>query len=152
MYSDEWRRDKSISLSRSQKINSSTNIHYWVNTRNELVGVQINFNLADDVHYELQANELYRFLDEVLQVESRDNYIETLREFLQSSPIPQVELGVALYQNGIEYQKMAFYDTDFDDEYEYQEPQEPPQRKMSQEEIKKRLSGRAAEYLMFLDD
>ena len=108
MYSDEWIKDKSLRTTERKSINNTANIYFWLNDNDELVGVSINFELANDVHYELKANEWYRFLNQVLKVDNKENYLKYLRDFLESSSIPQVNLAIVLNQNAIEYKKVAF--------------------------------------------
>lgn len=55
MYSDQWLQDKSLHKAAAVEINSTTNVPYWLNENEQLVGVCVNFELADDVHYELNT-------------------------------------------------------------------------------------------------
>lgn len=115
MYSDEWIKDKSLRTTERKSINNTADIYFWLNYNDELIGVTINFELANDVHYELKANEWYRFLDEVLKVDNKENYIKYLKDFFESLSIPQVNLATVFDQNSIEYKKVAFFDFDIDD-------------------------------------
>lgn len=74
MYSDKWMLDISLHKTAAVEINSTTSIHYWLNDDKQLVGVCVNFELADDVHYKLKADEWLRFLGEVLKVEPHSDY------------------------------------------------------------------------------
>lgn len=108
MYSDKWMSDISLHKSPEIEINSATNIYYWLDENEQLVGVCINFELPDDIHYELKAENWLRFLDEVLGVNSHDDIIAPFSDFLNAS-IPQVDLGTALDTKHIEYKKISFY-------------------------------------------
>lgn len=107
MYSDKWMSDISLHKLPAIEINSTTNMYYWLDENEQLVGVCINFELADDIHYELKAENWLRFLDEVLRVNSHDDIIAPLSDFLNAS-IPQVDLGTALDTKHIEYKKITF--------------------------------------------
>ena len=109
MYSDKWMSDTSLHKTAAVEINSATNIHYWVNEDEQLVGVCVHFELADDVHYELKADEWSRFLDEVLMAAPHSDYTVSLRKFLNAS-MPQVDFETALDAKNIEYKKISFYD------------------------------------------
>lgn len=109
MYSDKWMFDTSLHKSAAVEINSATNVHYWLNDNEQLVGVCVSFELAEDVHYELKAEEWVRFLRDVLMVDPHSDYTVPLRNFLNTS-IPQVDFGTALDAKHIEYKKIAFYD------------------------------------------
>lgn len=109
MYSDKWMLDKSLHKTTAVEINSTTNVRYWLNENDQLVGVCVNFELADDVHYELKADEWIRFLGEVLMVAPHSDYTVPFRKFLNTS-FPQVDFGTALNAKNIEYKKIAFYD------------------------------------------
>lgn len=109
MYSDKWMFDTSLHKSAAVEINSTTNVYYWLNENEQLVGVCVNFELAEDVHYELKAEEWVRFLCEVLMVSPHSDYTVPFRNFLNTS-IPQVYFGTALDAKHIEYKKIAFYD------------------------------------------
>lgn len=98
MYSDKWIQDKSLHKTAAVKINNTTNILYWLNEKDQLVGVCVNFELVDDVHYELKAENWIRFIKEVLGLDIKENIIIPFREFL-NSPIPQTDFGIALYNH-----------------------------------------------------
>lgn len=109
MYSDKWLQDKSLHKTTAVEISSTTNIAYWLNEKEQLVGVCVNFELSDDVHYELEANSWYRFLKEVLDVMPNSDYIPSLRQFITPTH-PHVDFENALISKNIDYKKIAYFD------------------------------------------
>lgn len=109
MYSDQWIKDPSIRKTASIKINATTNVRYWLDENEQLVGVSVNFELADDVHYELKVENWNRFLEEVLNIKPTDDFIVPFRNFLNTQA-PQINFGIVLYDKQIEYKSIAFYD------------------------------------------
>lgn len=109
MYSDKWMHDTSLYVTNAVEINSTTNVCYRMSDQEQLVGVCVNFELANDVHYELTAENWNRFLGEVLLIAPNSNYVDPFREFLNTS-IPQVDFGTVLDNKHIEYKKIAYFD------------------------------------------
>lgn len=112
--SDQWLQDKSLHKTAAVEINTTTNVQYWLNENEQLVGVCVNFELADDVHYELNTENWFRFLREVLFIAPNSNCVVPFRDFLNTAA-PQVDFGLVLDAKRIEYKKVAFHDCDIDD-------------------------------------
>lgn len=77
------------------------NVQYWLNENEQLVGVCVNFELADDVHYELNTENWFRFLREVLFIAPSSNCVVPFRDFLNTAA-PQVGFGMVLNAKRIE--------------------------------------------------
>lgn len=101
VYSDQWLQDKSLHKAAAVEINSTTNVQYWLNENEQLVGVCANFELADDVHYELNTENWFRFLREVLFIAPSSNCVVPFRDFLNTAA-PQVDFGMVLDAKRIE--------------------------------------------------
>lgn len=114
MDSGQWLQDKSLHKTAAVEINSTTDVQYWLNENEQLVGVCVNFELADDVHYELNTENWFRFLREALFIAPSSNCVVPFRDFLNTAA-PQVDFGMVLDAKRIEYKKVAFHDCDIDD-------------------------------------
>ena len=99
--SGQWLQDKSLHKAAAVEINSTTNVQYWLNENEQLVGVCVNFELADDVHYELNTENWFRFLREVLFIAPSSNCVVPFRDFLNTAA-PQVDFGMVLDAKRIE--------------------------------------------------
>ena len=108
MYSDEWIKDKAIIKSPANKVNDFTNISFWRNACGELVGVSVNFELAEDVHYEFKADAWRLLLKAVLHLTEFEDYLPALNELIGKDET-SYHFGMALFSNNIEHNKMAFY-------------------------------------------
>ena len=114
MYSDDWMNDATLRKSMPQDLTDESNIEYWLDQNNETVGVAINFEFADDVHYELTGENWRTFLKTVLNHNQPGNGLPKFRAFLKGK-LPHIKFEEALKKNNIEFKKIAFFDCDFDD-------------------------------------
>lgn len=108
MYSDVWMRIKGYNMTSPISVNETVNIYKWLNKRNEPIGVCVNFELADDVHYELKIEEWNKFLNCVLMIDESDDFIKPFQKFL-TIRLPQAAFADVLNKNNIEYKKISFY-------------------------------------------
>lgn len=120
MYSDNWRRNETLRATNPVAIDAQTNYKYWVDRRGKTVGVQINFELADDVHYEMEAEQWYAFVEKVLHISTMERFVNRLlgidteekicrklKALLE--PLCWFGLEVKLRRNDIRFSKIAFY-------------------------------------------
>lgn len=113
MYSDIWTNDKSLRKTVPIKITTESNVEYWINEKDELIGVAVNFEVADDVHIELTRDNWMLFLQKVLHLTDIRDIEEKLSDFLKGDA-PYIAFEKSLEQEKIEYKKAAFFDVDFD--------------------------------------
>ncbi len=112
MYSDVWIKDDSIQKSIPYDVTDEANIEYWHDRDHHIVGVKLNFEFADDVHYELTWDNWLIFLEKVLHHTERGDGLKKLAAFLKGK-LPHIKFEHALQKHGIEYKKMAFFHLDF---------------------------------------
>jgi hypothetical protein len=107
MYSDEWLKQ---GFTKGEKINVSSIVNYgiWLDNDGVPVGVTINFETADDFHYELLMQDWNKFLKEVLLDDNPINTERVFREFINSNNWP-FGFEEMLDAKSIEYKKIAFY-------------------------------------------
>ena len=113
MYSDEWMNDMTLRKSIPQDLTDELNIEYWLDQNNETVGVTINFEFADDVHYELTGENWQKFLITVLNHNEPGNGLPKFRTFLKGK-LAYIKFEDVLKKSSIEFKKIAFFDCDFD--------------------------------------
>ena len=111
MYTDEWRK-KGIKYRMEERIPVSGLVYYrHINGENdEILGVCVDFEDADDFHYELLANDWKRFCDTFLE---HGDEKQMFKQFLEKKDLNTVEgwfaFETALQQENIPFKKMAFY-------------------------------------------
>ncbi len=106
MYSDEWLKQGYTS---SEQIAVSDIAYYriWHDHAGNEIGATVDFETANDFHYELPIAEWRRFLSEVLRIAKPDNLTTALREyFVKNKGLFDFERDLRI--NGIVYQKIFF--------------------------------------------
>lgn len=107
MYSDKWVFNENFRKIPQMHFNDNIDIQYWLNSDNILVGVCIDFELADDVHYELTATNWFKFLEKVLRISCEKNVSVELAHFFQSNS-SHFYFSEILNKYGIEFKKIYF--------------------------------------------
>lgn len=106
MYSDIWRNDNSLHKTPAIFIKKGINMNFWVNKNSYPEGVCVNFESADDVHYEFTIENWFKFIEGVLHT-SFDKHIISFTNFLNTNT-SQIDFCNILDKNNIEYKKIAF--------------------------------------------
>lgn len=109
MYSDEWHKN-GYSIEKRVSVFDAVYYRHAYNKEGNLAGVIIDYELADDFHYELLTENWQAFCSRYLNGE--DN-VQAFRAFLMEKGLESVQ-GIfaferALKEANITYQKMAFY-------------------------------------------
>lgn len=107
MYSDNWLKQGYTSGSRI-KVSDVVDYRIWSDNKGIAVGVTVNFEVADDFHYELLIPDWHRFLKEVLSVTDITASTVAFHDFLANNE------GLFAFEDelklhGIEFKKIAFY-------------------------------------------
>ena len=108
LYSDQWRLNSNLHKTSLIHITEKINIQYWVNQENELIGTIVNFEFADDAHYELLAENWNLFIKLGLNIKESEMLKTALERFFDVD-LPHVHFEEVLKFNNIEYKKIAFY-------------------------------------------
>lgn len=109
MYSDEWNRQGCIS---EDPVKVSDKIYYrhTYDQNGTLLGVTVDYEYADNYHYELTAENWDLFCREYLR---EDNELQAFKSFIDRYEPGSFERKFsfenALNASGIEYQKIPFY-------------------------------------------
>lgn len=106
-YSDAW---KEQGYACGHRINVSDVIDYriWSDDKGATIGVTVNFETADDFHYELRTEDWSRFLCEVLCINDTSVVTEAFQGFLKAKT-DLFAFEESLNKRGIKYRKIAFY-------------------------------------------
>ena len=107
MYSDEWHR---LGYSSDAQIKVSVFVFYriWHDQAGNEIGATVDFETANDFHYEMPASEWQRFLTKVLHLTEPYDVTDALRGyFLLNEGLFDFEGDLRMH--GIEFQKIAFY-------------------------------------------
>jgi len=107
MYSDTWLAQ---GYSSREPIRVSDFVFYrtWHDVAGNEIGVTVDFETANDFHYEIPVGEWQSFLTEVLRLEESDDVTDALRGyFLLNEGLFDFERNLKIH--GIGYQKIAFY-------------------------------------------
>lgn len=107
MYSDNWLKQGYTSGSRI-KVSEIVAYHIWSDNKGIAVGVTVDFEVADDFHYELLTEDWHRFLFEVLCIADMSAPITVFQGFLKRNT-NLFAFEEALNEHGIKYKKIAFY-------------------------------------------
>ncbi|NLY20781.1 MAG: hypothetical protein GXZ08_05825 [Tissierellia bacterium] len=110
MYSDIWLQEGYKS---GDRIVVSDEVDYkiWTNLDGEIIGVSVNYERADDFHYDLPIEEWTKFLEKVLGNADMNHTQKLFEDFLKNNP-NLFSFEDALKDNNIKYDKIAFYDGD----------------------------------------
>ena len=103
MYSDNWHREEC----RFEELERVAGNIFWrhVYSGERLVGVMVDYEYADDFHYELEVKEWKRFVD--LYLGGKDD-LNSFQNFITSENNLFL-FEYALKDANIEYNKIAFY-------------------------------------------
>lgn len=107
MYSDIWLNDSSVHKAPPIAITNEINLVKWLNESEEVIGIGLNFEYADDIHYEFLIDNWNKFIISVLKQEPTSNYIPSLKQYFQS-PSSHIDFGIALWNTKIEFKKISF--------------------------------------------
>ena len=103
MYSDNWNNDN-YKKSKPLKLSRDVELFIW-HFKDEIIGVSVNFEIANDVHYDIYYEEWLKFED---WVKFSNN--KTLEEYFEN--IDWLSFQERLQQLEIQYDKIAYYDFD----------------------------------------
>jgi hypothetical protein len=107
MYSDVWLKFGYKHGARN-KVSNDVDYEIWTDDENNVIGVTVNFEVADDFHYELSIEEWMKFLDKVLKTTDLTNTQKLFKIFLCENN-KMFDFEYALQLHGIKYDKIAFY-------------------------------------------
>lgn len=106
MYSDEWLK-QGYTSSEQFAVSDIAYYRIWHDQAGNEIGATVDFETANDFHYELPIAEWQRFLGEVLRIGKPDNLTTALREyFVKNKGLFDFERDLRI--NGIVYQKIFF--------------------------------------------
>lgn len=107
MHSDNWLKQGYTSGNRI-KVSDTVDYQIWSDNAGAMVGATVNFETADDFHYELLAENWSRFLSEVLCINDTSPTAEAFQGFMKIKT-NLFAFQEALDEHGIKYKKIAFY-------------------------------------------
>lgn len=107
MYSDIWLRDGSVHKAPPIAITKEICLVRWLNEGNELIGIGLNLEYAEDIHYEFLADDWDLFICSVLKQDPASDYIPSLKRYFQS---PSSHMDSDLWNNGIEFKKISYWE------------------------------------------
>lgn len=107
MYSDEWLK-QGFNSSLRMKVSDEVDYRIWSNNVGTAVGVTIDFETADDFHYELLMPDWNRFLAEMLYDTNPANTTKVFGKYLYNCKW-LFSFEEDLNSNSIKYKKVAFY-------------------------------------------
>lgn len=107
MYSDNWLKQGYTSGSRI-KISDIVDYRFWSDNKGIAVGVTVDFEAAEDFHYELLTEDWNRFLFEVLCISDTSSATTAFQGFLKSNT-NLFAFEEALNNRSIKYKKVAFF-------------------------------------------
>ena len=107
MHSDKWLKQGYNSGNRV-KVSDVVEYRIWSDNAGIAVGVTVDFETADDFHYELLMTDWNRFLAEVLFVTDTIAPTVAFRDYLANNE-GLFAFEDALKFHGIEFKKVAFY-------------------------------------------
>ena len=81
MYSDYWVKS-GYQYGESIKISTVADYKIWIDNRDCVVGVTVDFEEADDCHYDLPIDEWMKFLTKILKDSNFENTPKLFRKFL----------------------------------------------------------------------
>lgn len=109
MLSDEWLKNGYSHGETIDIIDGLITYEIWTDNSKALIGVSINFEYADDVHYNLSYSDWIRFLEDYLNIDSENHNI-SLHNFFSVSDCFNFE--DSLQECNISYDKIAFWNPD----------------------------------------
>ena len=107
MHSDYWMR-QGYHCGNRIKVTDIVNYQVWTDDNSNTVGVTVNYETADDFHYELRTADWNHFLTEVLFVSDTAVTAYVFRDYLLHHP-GLFAFEEAMKSIGIAFKKVAFY-------------------------------------------
>lgn len=106
-YSDEWHR-LGYSSEAQTKVSDFVFYRLWHDQAGNEIGATVDFETANDFHYEMPIAEWQRFLRDILRVKEPEDVTDALRGyFLLNEGLFDFERDLNMH--GIVFQKIAFY-------------------------------------------
>ncbi|MGB4659905.1 MAG: hypothetical protein WBI07_12035 [Mobilitalea sp.] len=101
MYSDDWLR---LGFQHGDRIKVTDIVDYviWTDSRDNIVGVTVNFEEADDYHYDLTIEEWIKFIIKVLINSDFEKIPELFKIFLCENT------EIFAFQDALEAHKIKF--------------------------------------------
>ena len=81
IYSDYWVKS-GYQHGESIKISTVADYKIWIDNRDCVVGITVDFEKADDCHYDLPIDEWMKFLTKILKDSNFENTPKLFRKFL----------------------------------------------------------------------
>lgn len=106
MYSDKWLKDGYTGDNRI-KVSDIVDYRIWSDGMGVAIGVTVDYETADDFHYELLIADWHRFLSEVLCITDMSEVATAFQDFLKGN-MGLFAFEDALDNHGIKYKKIAF--------------------------------------------
>ncbi|NMM63028.1 hypothetical protein HBE96_10005 [Clostridium sp. P21] len=106
MKSDIW-LNKGYKKGYETEITQKISYHIWTNQNDEPIGVTIDFEYANDVHYELNYEDWILFLQKLLHITVPSAFDEVLRNSFSKADYLSFE--EELTKNEIEFSKIVYY-------------------------------------------
>lgn len=107
MLSDEWLKLGYTHGDNIEIVNGLIDYVIWTGNCSAPVGVSVNFEYADDVHYDLHYVDWMRFLKDCLHTEPPEDYSGSLYAFFSVSDCFVFDDVLVKYH--IPYDRVAFY-------------------------------------------
>lgn len=107
MYSDSWVK-QGYNTGDRIKVTDIVDYRIWSDNSGDMIGVTVDFETADDYHYELLAADWNRVLAEILSVTDTVASVIAFRDFLLHNN-GLFAFEEALKTRGINFKKSAFY-------------------------------------------
>ena len=107
MHSDDWLK-QGYSTGNKIKVSDTVDYRVWSDNSGTAVGITVDFETADDFHYELLMADWHRFLKEALSVTDTTASTVAFRDFLANNE-GLFAFEDALKLHGIGFKKIAFY-------------------------------------------
>lgn len=107
MLSDDWLRQ---GFKHGDRIEVTEIVDYviWTDNKNDTIGVSVNFEEADDYHYDIEIEEWMKFLENVLNNANLNETPKPFRNFLEDNT-EMFAFQDVLDSNQIKYDKIAFW-------------------------------------------
>lgn len=109
MLSDEWLRFGYTHSDNIDIIDGLIDYYIWTDTCGSPIGISVNFEYADDVHYELHYSDWVRFLKDCLHTTLEDCSKALYTYFSKSDSHMFRNL---LTDNKISFDRVVFYDSE----------------------------------------
>lgn len=108
MYSDIWIKTKDVHKSPPIALTEEISLCKWMSEKDGLIGIGIDFEYADDIHYEFLIDDWNLFVETVLGGDKKSDYIPLLKDYF-AEPSSHLKFGLSLRNNNIKHTKVAFY-------------------------------------------